>query len=156
MMSSCQLVRNINRPDKPVRYKISNFDTIAEPSSFVSNAILILQKDQNKAIFYRTLQSGLNFNFFKQEIAVSDWSRVLSLTDFNNIQPINDTSVSIKIYFGGYGPVRSSQTLINSDKKQQPFVEFYLIGKSADYDSLRPNNRAKFETKSLIETRYYN
>lgn len=156
-LSTCDLVGY----NEPKRYKI-NPDIIEDPVSSVSNAVLILQKDQNKAIFYRTLQSGsgLNFNFVKKEIKILDWSGVLTLTDFGNLSAanaINDTSVTTKIYFGGYGPASDIDFLdLSTNKIQQPFVEFYLIGKSANYDSLRPTNRAKFEVKSLVETRYYN
>lgn len=151
-LESCALVAN----SSSIRYKGSLYDAITEFNPALSNAILILKKDQNKAILYRTILSGTNYNFTKQEIEI-DWDATLTLSSqFSSGSTLNDSSVSTRVYFGGYGPTGTDLSALNTNKKQQPFVEFYLIGKSADYNNLRSNNRSKFEAKTLVETRYYN
>jgi hypothetical protein len=116
----------------------------------LSNAVLILQKSDNKAILYRSaLVSGTNYKFTRTETA---WSATLALSNFSNnvipMQPLNN-SMSTNVWFGGYGPNKIART-------QQPFCEIYLIGETYNYASQQSTARAKFHLRTMIESRDYN
>jgi len=158
LLTSCSPVGTA----QPARY---NSDTITEAgfdSVSLPNAVLILKKDldKNNAILYRSVASGTNYNFTKQEATINDFADILATltSPFSSVAPqiLNDPSISARVFFGGYGPTGADLSGLYANKKQQPFVEFYLVSKSANYDTLMPNNRSKFEAKSLVETRYYN
>lgn len=152
-LTSCKVVGSA----APIRYKDPWDPSNLAPTAFQSNALLIFQKDQNKAIFYRTdLVSGskVNFRLTKQEIDFTDWSGTFALnTAFKGSTDVadgfNDADVSVAVYFGGYGPDKTS-------RYEQPFVEFYLLSQTLDYDKSSVNLRSKFILKTSAESRDYN
>ena len=152
-LTSCKIVGN----DKPIRYKSPWDAGDLVPTAFQSNAILILQKDQNKAVFYRTdLASGstVNYRLTKQEKSFTDWDGTLTLATIFSpsgsvADGLNETTVSEAVYFGGYGPDKTSRL-------EQPFVEFYLLSQTLDYNKTSVNLRSKFILKTSAESRDYN
>ncbi len=129
---------------EPLKFDIDN-----------SDSILLLQKDQGKAILYRvSLDSGstVNYSLYKTELTVADWQNII-LISFpslpNSDYALNSSTTSLKVYFGGYGPSKTSRS-------QQPFVEFYIIGETKNYNTMLPMQRANFKAKTTIESRDYN
>lgn len=146
--STCVLVGQNN----PIRYK--NDLTSADPSNDapVSNAILILQQNNKKAILYRQIPtSGVNYELSRAEQDVASWPASINLITINS-QAVSlhpEDKMSMQLWSGGYGSTKAS-------KNQQSYAEIYLIGKTFDYDKLQPNLRSRFHLRTMIETRDYN
>lgn len=120
-----------------------------------SNTLIILKKDQNEVILYRSrFVSDDNYEVLKQKIDYFAWSSVLILTSgsFANFNPVtqrlSDSNISLKIDFAGFGP--------KGTKTKQPFVDIFLTGQTKDYSTTNPTNRSKFYLKTLTESRDYN
>jgi len=122
----------------------------------VDNTLLILKKDEKKAILYRLEQvAGINHKLTRSEYTVPpntwDENLILKMSDFSNpviLQP-DDQTINIWTYFGGFSPSKVFRI-------QQPFVEIYIIGETYDYNLQNPNMRAKFHLRTTVETRDYN
>lgn len=140
----------------PFRYMNNITATNTDPtgSAINSNAILILNKDQGKAILYRTVAvSATNYQIRKAEKQIADWNTVIDFTiandDLTQAVSLNPDSTSIRIWFGGYGADKKS-------RNQQPYSEIYIIGETKDYDRAQPTMRSRFHLRTLIESRDYN
>lgn len=148
LTSTCTLVAQ----GSAVRYKSDL--TSADPSADtpVSNALLVLQQNNNKAILYRQiLVSTGNYKLNKAEQNISSWPASIDLSTINTLaQSLNpEDKTSMQVWFGGFGPNKTSRT-------QQPYAEIYLIGKTYNYDTVAPNMRSKFHLRTMVESRDYN
>lgn len=138
---------------KPVRFMTNkDYQAWESESANLANAILILQRDQGKAIIYRTIAGQeSNFDLEKLELPVFLNNQEITFSNFQGTKLNDFANLSSRLILQGYGPAKS-----DANKKQQSYAEFMLIFKSRNYETLDPNIRDRFVLTSTVETRDYN
>jgi len=119
------------------------------------NALLILQKDQQKAIFYREVKD--EFFLTRQEINLPETTSEINInqefkyksTDLSQV--INSKNIDVIAKFAGYTPTAKSDK-----RKAQPFVKMKLIFQTDNYDTQPPMYRSKMEINTSVTSRSYN
>lgn len=167
-INSCKFAYTINTQINPMQFKTESsgdMGSIGSPDQSKDvNAILILNKDNDEAVFYISIQPDItktNYDFLRRKV---DFIRGINLaSDFkdmyqnttqrtlkNSWAMMNDFDTSLELGFAGYGPAKVST------KNQQPYAEFGLRSQTWDYDTVLLNYRAQFDLKTTVETRDYN
>lgn len=115
------------------------------------HALLILQKDRNKIIIYRTVKNGSNYDFYRFEKSFDPTSSINITETIVNTkiwQKINH-NIGMEITFWGYS---GNKTVL----KQQPYIFIGIIAQSQNYNALKAPFRAKIELQTAVTSRDYN
>lgn len=157
----------------PTRYKTSDYDNVTYTTSG-NRALLIFRKDINKIYFYRTqIQSSIKYRTVKSETSFSDWDGTLTfdgeVTPPSTTTPdvLNEDDVTIWLSIGGCAPVKGNivdltvtrpdteMLNLNTNREFHHYVEIYLRAQTYYYNYLKPTDRAQFEARTVVESRYY-
>lgn len=132
-----------------------------------ANSLLIYQRSKKRIVLYQSVKTKkspykegttddedlYNYAVYKTVFNNDDWPDNFKLSASSNNwgdpEMLNGENVSIRVDFGGFGPV-------SKNRLQQPFVGFHLFAASIDYENVQPGFRDSFEIQTTVETREYN
>ena len=104
----------------------------------------------HKAVFYKEYQR-LNPGGELVTLTSADIGTTRGKDRFYEVDNLitNRIKQDVSTFFSGYAPYEDATV------KQQPYVQFYLISQTKNYDSLLPNFRAKIEIRSAVTARSF-
>lgn len=136
-----------------INYQTS-YETDIDLESNFNNGLYIINKNENKIIYYRSFSNRSNNMYGDLKRFEADYRETININDYSfgtlaGDEIINSSGVDINMGFTGYTPTIFS-------REAQPFIKIMMLTKTEDYDNLTTEYKAKIELETTITSREYN